>query len=54
MYLYYFDTEGTHLLIIDKDRKGKGELIAPRGITTDNSGTLYVSDNYNNSIVIFS
>ena len=48
-----FDTNGTFIHCFGKGRSGEGEFNVPRGITTDTFGNLFVSDTYNNRIVVF-
>ena len=48
-----FDTKGTFLHCFGKRGSGKGEFYSPYGITTDTFGNLYVSDFYNNRLVVY-
>ena len=48
-----FDTEGNFLHCYGKGENGVGSFDTPYGITTDTFGNLYVSDTYNNQIVVF-
>ena len=48
-----FDTKGTFLHCFGTYGSGEGEFDTPRGITTDTFGNLYVSDFYNNRLVVY-
>ena len=48
-----FDTKGTFLHCFGKRGSGEGEFKSPYGITTDTFGNLYVSDFYNNRLVVY-
>ena len=48
-----FDTKGTFLHCFGTYGSGEGEFDTPRGITTDTFGNLYVSDSYNNRLVVY-
>ena len=48
-----FDTKGTFLHYFGKIGSGKGEFKQPFAITTDKNGNPYVSDTWNNRVVMF-
>ena len=48
-----FDTKGTFLHCFGKRGSGEGEFDEPKCITTDTFGNLYVSDIYNNRLVVY-
>ena len=48
-----FDTKGTFLHCFGEYGSGEGEFNHPYGITTDTFGKLYVSDFYNNRLVVY-
>ena len=48
-----FDTKGTFLYCFGKRGSGEGEFQSPHGITTDTFGNLYVSDSYNDRLVVY-
>ena len=48
-----FDTNGTFIHYFGKRGRGKGMFNVPHSITTDIFGNLYVSDTYNNRIVVY-
>ena len=47
-----FDTNGCFIHCFGKSGSGEGEFNRPRGITVDSLGNLYVSDTYNNRLVV--
>ena len=47
-----FDTNGNFIHCFGKEGSGEGEFIEPHGITIDTFGNLYISDTYNNRIVV--
>ena len=47
-----FDTNGNFIHCFGKEGSGEGEFNNPYGITTDTFGNLFVSDTYNNRIVV--
>ena len=48
-----FDTNGCFIHCFGKRGSGKGEFNSPYGITVDSLGNLYVSDSYNDRLVVF-
>ncbi len=48
-----FDTKGNFLHCFGKRGTKEGEFKCPCGITIDSNGNLYVSDTYNNRIVVY-
>ena len=48
-----FDTKGTFLHCFGKYGSGEREFNSPRGIATDTFGNLYVSDTYNDRLVVY-
>ena len=48
-----FDTNGCFIHCFGKRGSGEGEFIGPYGITVDSLGNLYVSDTYNNRLVVW-
>ena len=47
-----FDTNGCFIHCFGKRGSGEGEFNKPRGITVDSLGNLYISDYYNNRLVV--
>ena len=47
-----FDTNGCFIHCFGKSGSGEGEFSNPLGITVDSLGNLYVSDTYNNRLVV--
>ena len=47
-----FDTNGCFIHCFGKRGSGEGEFNSPCGITVDSLGNLYVSDTYNNRLVV--
>ena len=47
-----FDTNGCFIHCFGKGGSGEGEFNTPCGITVDSLGNLYVSDTYNNRLVV--
>ena len=47
-----FDTNGCFIHCYGKRGSGEGEFDSPYGITVDSLGNLYVSDTYNNRLVV--
>ena len=47
-----FDTNGCFIHCFGKRGSGEGEFNSPFGITVDSLGNLYVSDTYNNRLVV--
>ena len=47
-----FDTNGCFIHCFGKSGSGEGEFSYPYGITIDSLGNLYVSDTYNNRLVV--
>ena len=47
-----FDTNGCFIHCFGKEGSGEGEFNSPCGITVDSLGNLYVSDTFNNRLVV--
>ena len=51
--VYIYDTNGKLRHSFGRKGYGEGELLSPCGITIDKLGNLYVSDTFNNRVVVF-